>query len=79
MKYYHMNFYSNAIISFQSRDVDRKNPAKVRDANMYFFIEASVALFVSFIINVFVVSVFAHGLYGQKNSDIVCNTTIYSI
>lgn len=57
----------------QSRDVDRRDPAKVRDANMYFFIESCVALFVSFIINVFVVAVFAHGLYGVKNSDIVRN------
>lgn len=38
---------------------------------MYFFIEAAVALLVSFIINVFVVSVFAHGLYGKTNIDIV--------
>lgn len=38
---------------------------------MYFFIEACIALFVSFVINVFVVSVFAHGLYGKKNQDIV--------
>lgn len=55
----------------QSRDVNRRDTAKVRDANMYFFIEACIALFVSFVINVFVVSVFAHGLYGQTNKDIV--------
>lgn len=56
---------------FKSRDVNRRDPAKVRDANMYFFIEASIALLVSFVINVFVVSVFAHGLYGKTNQDIV--------
>lgn len=56
---------------FQSRDVDRKQPAKVRDANKYFFIEASIALLVSFVINVFVVAVFAHGLFGKTNRDIV--------
>lgn len=38
---------------------------------MYYFIEASIALLVSFIINVFVVSVFAHGLYNKTNEDIV--------
>lgn len=38
---------------------------------MYFFIEACVALFVSFVINVFVVSVFAHGMYNKTNADIV--------
>lgn len=58
--------------------MNRRDAAKVRDANMYFFIEASIALFVSFIINVFVVSVFAHGLYGQTNGDVVSFTTIIS-
>lgn len=55
----------------QSRDVDRKNPAKVRTANMYFLIETAIALLVSFVINVFVVSVFAHGLYGKTDDQIV--------
>ncbi|XP_031640180.1 protein Malvolio-like [Contarinia nasturtii] len=55
----------------KSRDVNRKDAAKVRDANMYFFIEACIALFISLIINVFVVAVFAHGLYEKKNVDIV--------
>lgn len=55
--------------------MNRKEPAKVREANFYFFIEASIALFVSFIINVFVVSVFAHGLFGKTNKDIVSFST----
>lgn len=55
----------------QSRDVNQRDPKKVRDANMYFCIEACIALFVSFVINVFVVAVFAHGLYGKENIDIV--------
>lgn len=55
--------------------MNRKEPAKVREANFYFFIEASIALFVSFIINVFVVSVFAHGLFGKTNIDIVSFST----
>lgn len=38
---------------------------------MYFFIEGAVALFVAFIINVFVVSVFAHGLYQKTNRDVL--------
>ncbi|KAL1115900.1 hypothetical protein AAG570_006189 [Ranatra chinensis] len=54
----------------KSRDVDRSKREKVKDANFYFFIEACIALFVSFIINVFVVSVFAHGLYRKSNSDV---------
>lgn len=44
---------------------------------MYFFIEACIALFVSFVINVFVVSVFAHGLYGKNNEDIVSSSFEY--
>lgn len=38
---------------------------------MYFFIEAAIALFVSFIVNVFVVAVFAEGFYGQNSTSIV--------
>ncbi len=37
----------------------RSKKHEVREANMYFFVEATIALFVSFIINVFVVAVFA--------------------
>jgi hypothetical protein len=37
----------------------------VREANMYFFVEASIALFVSFIINVFVMAVFAQVRPGR--------------
>ena len=40
-------------------------------ANMYFFIESCVALSISFIINIFVVSVFAYGLYNRTNNDVV--------
>lgn len=38
---------------------------------MYYFIEASIALFLSFIINVFVVAVFAHGLFQKTNNQVV--------
>lgn len=55
----------------QTRDVNRRDAKKVREANMYIFIEACIAFLVSFVINVFVVAVFAHGLYGKKNVDIV--------
>ena len=52
----------------KSRDIDWTKKAEVKEANMYFFIEAAIALFVSFLINVFVVSVFAEGLYNKTNS-----------
>ena len=57
--------------NFQSRDIDRRRPEKIREANKYYFIEACIALFVSFIINVFVVAVFSHGLFNKKGSEIV--------
>lgn len=55
----------------QSREVDRSNKKEVTEANKYFFIEASIALFVSFLINVFVVAVFAQAFYGRTNSEVV--------
>lgn len=68
------NLYLHSAL-VKSRDVDRKQPAKVREANFYYFVEACVALFISFIINVFVVSVFGHGMYGKSNQDIVSSNT----
>lgn len=64
------NLYLHSAL-VKSRDIDRTKPEKVKDANLYFFIEAAIALFVSFIINVFVVAVFAHGLYKTTNNEIV--------
>ena len=64
------NLYLHSAL-VKSRKIDRKNPSKVKEANYYFFIEAAIALFISFVINVFVVSVFAHGLYGKTNQDVI--------
>uniref|UniRef100_A0A336LKU0 CSON013689 protein n=1 Tax=Culicoides sonorensis TaxID=179676 RepID=A0A336LKU0_CULSO len=74
------NLYLHSAL-VKSRDIDRKNNAKVREANFYFFIEACVALFVSFLINVCVVAVFAHGLYGKTNKDInvLCQNTTSTV
>uniref|UniRef100_A0A6I8NBL5 Solute carrier family 11 member 2 n=1 Tax=Ornithorhynchus anatinus TaxID=9258 RepID=A0A6I8NBL5_ORNAN len=54
----------------QSRQVNRADKKEVREANKYFFIESCIALFVSFIINVFVVSVFAEAFYNQTNQEV---------
>lgn len=73
------NLYLHSAL-VKSRKVDRHQPSKVKEANYYFFIEASIALFVSFIINVFVVAVFAHGMYGKTNEDVLdlcTNQTMY--
>jgi len=63
------NLYLHSAL-VKSRDIDRTKKSEVKEANMYFFIEAAVALFVSFLINIFVVSVFAEGLYDKTNAEI---------
>ena len=63
------NLYLHSAL-VKSRDIDRTKKTEVREANMYFFIEAAIALFISFLINVFVVSVFAEGLYNKTNGEI---------
>lgn len=55
----------------QSREVDRKNKKEVKEANKYFFIESTIALFISFLINVFVVAVFAQSFFNKTNMDVV--------
>ncbi|CAK9816830.1 Protein Malvolio [Anthophora quadrimaculata] len=74
------NLYLHSAL-VKSRDIDRRESRKVREANMYYFIEACIALLVSFIINVFVVAVFAHGLYEKTNLDVynVCKENNFSI
>ncbi|XP_071454637.1 protein Malvolio isoform X2 [Hetaerina americana] len=64
------NFYLHSAL-VKSRAVDRSKKEDVKEANFYFFVEAGIALFVSFIINIFVVSVFAHGLYNKTNREVL--------
>jgi natural resistance-associated macrophage protein len=40
----------------------------VKEANFYYAIESCIALFVSFVVNLFVVSVFAAGFYGSDDA-----------
>merc|ERR1719186_2499451 len=63
------NLYLHSAL-VKSRDIDRTKKREVREANFYFFIEAAVALFISFLINVFVWSVFAEGLFNKTNHEI---------
>ncbi|XP_046593552.1 protein Malvolio isoform X2 [Neodiprion lecontei] len=63
------NLYLHSAL-VKSRKIDRTKKVQVQDANMYFFTEACIALFVSFIINIFVVSVFAYGLFDKSNKDV---------
>lgn len=64
------NLYLHSAL-VKSRDIDRKKPEKIREANYYYFIESSIALLISFIINVFVVTVFGYGLYHKTNNQLV--------
>nr|XP_061813471.1 natural resistance-associated macrophage protein 2-like isoform X3 [Nerophis lumbriciformis] len=70
------NIYLHSAL-VKSREIDRRNKKEVKEANKYFFIESTVALFVSFLINVFVVAVFAQAFYNKTNMDVntECNTT----
>nr|CAD7410387.1 unnamed protein product [Timema poppensis] len=70
------NLYLHSAL-VKSRHVDKHSTEKVREANMYYFIESATALFISFIINVFVVSVFAHGLNGKTNNELVRVTCLH--
>ncbi|XP_044299238.1 natural resistance-associated macrophage protein 2 isoform X2 [Varanus komodoensis] len=63
----HNMYLHSALV--KSRQVNRANKKEVSEANKYFFIESCIALFISFIINVFVVSVFAEAFFGKKNID----------
>ena len=63
------NLYLHSAL-VKSRDIDKSNKKAVREANMYVFIEAAIALFVSLIINIFVVAVFAKGLWHKTEDDV---------
>lgn len=64
------NLYLHSAL-VKSREIDRKQVKKIKEANFYFFVESCIALLCSFIINVFVVTVFANGLHQTPNSELV--------
>ncbi|XP_070814942.1 natural resistance-associated macrophage protein 2-like isoform X3 [Chaetodon trifascialis] len=70
------NIYLHSAL-VKSRDVDRRNKKEVKEANKYFFIESTIALFISFLINVFVVAVFAEAFYNKTNMEVnaLCNAS----
>ncbi|GMJ00801.1 ARABIDOPSIS THALIANA NATURAL RESISTANCE ASSOCIATED MACROPHAGE PROTEIN 4 [Hibiscus trionum] len=63
----HNVFLHSALV--QSREIDRSKKGRVQEALNYYSIESAVALFVSFIINVFVTTVFAKAFYGTEIAD----------
>ncbi|XP_050293808.1 protein Malvolio-like isoform X2 [Anthonomus grandis grandis] len=64
----HNFFLHSALV--KSREIDRSKSEKVREANLYYFVECCFAIFVSLIINIFVLAVFAHGLYNKTNKEV---------
>ncbi|KAJ9170614.1 hypothetical protein P3X46_018708 [Hevea brasiliensis] len=60
----HNIFLHSALV--QSRDVDTTKKGRVKEALRYYSIESTFALMVSFIINLFVTTVFAKGFYGTE-------------
>lgn len=63
------------VFSSQTREVDRDNKKAVKEANMYFLVESTIALFVSFLINLFVMAVFGQAFYHKTNKDVVSAAT----
>lgn len=63
------NIYLHSAL-VKSRRIDRRIRHDVSEANMYFFIESTIALFVSLIINLFVMAVFAEAFYNKTNEHV---------
>lgn len=77
------NLYLHSAL-VQSRKIDRTRKVDIEEANKYFFIESALALICSFMINLFVVSVFGTGLNQVTNAEmrqkcIVSNNTHYDV
>lgn len=60
-------FLSAAVLS---REVDRKNPVEVREANKYMLADAAVALLVASALNFAVISCFAELFFNVGESSI---------
>uniref|UniRef100_A0A8C2MN17 Natural resistance-associated macrophage protein 1 n=2 Tax=Cricetulus griseus TaxID=10029 RepID=A0A8C2MN17_CRIGR len=74
------NIYLHSAL-VKSREVDRTRRVDIREANMYFLIEATIALSVSFIINLFVMAVFGQAFYQQTNEEafsICANSSLHN-
>lgn len=63
------NLYLHSAL-VKSRKIDNSKSAETKDANRYILIESAIALFVSFLINLAVTTVFAKGLSNKTNADV---------
>ncbi|KAJ0507357.1 putative NRAMP family protein [Helianthus annuus] len=65
----HNVFLHSALV--QSREVDPRKTGRVREALRYYSIESTIALAVSFVINLFVTTVFAKAFFGTAIADTI--------
>ncbi|KAM0034939.1 putative NRAMP family protein [Helianthus debilis subsp. tardiflorus] len=65
----HNVFLHSALV--QSRKIDPNKKGRVQEAIKYYTIESSIALFISFMINLCVTTVFAKGFYNTKQADTI--------
>ncbi|KAJ0733049.1 putative NRAMP family protein [Helianthus annuus] len=65
----HNVFLHSALV--QSREVDPTKTGRVREALRYYSIESTIALAVSFVINLFVTTVFAKAFFGTAIADTI--------
>lgn len=63
----HNVFLHSALV--QSREIDHNQKGRVQEALRYYSIESTAALVISFIINLFVTTVFAKGFYGTPAAN----------
>lgn len=63
----HNVFLHSALV--QSRDVDHHKIGRVREALNYYSIESTIALAISFVINLLVTTVFAKAFYGTEQAN----------
>lgn len=64
----HNLFFHSALVL--SRNFDRASEPAVKEANKYFAIESGMAIFVSFLLNLFVTSVSAKSFYKTESDNI---------
>ncbi|XP_057768893.1 metal transporter Nramp3-like [Salvia miltiorrhiza] len=65
----HNVFLHSALV--QSREVDNRKIGRVREALKYYSIESGIALAISFMINLFVTTVFAKVFYGTEQAKTI--------
>uniref|UniRef100_A0A7S2Y3E1 Natural resistance-associated macrophage protein n=1 Tax=Fibrocapsa japonica TaxID=94617 RepID=A0A7S2Y3E1_9STRA len=60
----HNLFLHSALVL--TRDIDRNDPRKIREANKYLSIDSGMAVFVTFLINITVIGSFAYNFYDPE-------------